>query len=76
MVFVVTLTLGSQPKQRFAKVQAKNEAWESHFMLSKMQESVREWTPTLPNELSFWELGSQWTYEFSKGDYKSQNSLD
>jgi len=33
---VVTLTLGSQPRQRLAKVQAKNEAWESHFMLPRV----------------------------------------
>jgi hypothetical protein len=32
--FVTTLTLGSQPRQGFAKVQAKREARESHFMLS------------------------------------------
>jgi hypothetical protein len=31
--FVATLALGLWPKQRFAKVRAKNEAWESHFML-------------------------------------------
>jgi hypothetical protein len=32
-VFVVTLPLGSRPKQRIAKVHAKNEAPESHFMV-------------------------------------------
>jgi hypothetical protein len=31
-VNVVTLTLGSRPKQGLAKVQAKSEARESHFM--------------------------------------------
>jgi hypothetical protein len=30
---VVTLALGLQPRQRLAKVRAKNETWESHFML-------------------------------------------
>jgi hypothetical protein len=30
---VTTLILSSQPKQRLAKVQAKSEARESHFML-------------------------------------------
>jgi len=30
---VVTLTLGSQPRQGLAKVGADNEAQESHFML-------------------------------------------
>jgi hypothetical protein len=30
---VATLALGSRPKQKLAKVQAKSEARESHFML-------------------------------------------
>jgi hypothetical protein len=30
---VATLTLGSQPKQRLAKVRVESEAQESHFML-------------------------------------------
>jgi hypothetical protein len=33
---VATLTLGSRPKQWLVKVRAKNEAQESHFMLSRM----------------------------------------
>jgi hypothetical protein len=45
-------------------------------MLSRMQESVREWTPTFPNELPLWELESKWTPESSKGDCMGQNSLD
>jgi len=44
-------------------------------MLPGMQENVRQGTPTLPNELPFWELESQWTLEFSKGDYRGQNLL-
>jgi hypothetical protein len=32
-VDVATLALGSWPKQGLTKVRAKNEAWESHFML-------------------------------------------
>jgi hypothetical protein len=32
--------------------------------------------PTLPNELSFWELESRWAPEFSESNYKGQNSLD
>jgi hypothetical protein len=31
--FITILTLGLQPKQGHAKVRAKNEAWEPHFML-------------------------------------------
>ncbi len=41
---VTTLTLGLQ------NLWAKNEAHESHFMLLGMQESVREWTPTVPTD--------------------------
>jgi hypothetical protein len=50
---VATLTLGLWPKQMLMKVQAKYEARESHFMLSGVQESVREWTFTLASELLF-----------------------
>jgi len=39
---VATLTLGSRPRQGLAKVWAKSEAQESHFMLLGVQESVRE----------------------------------
>jgi hypothetical protein len=73
---VATLVLGSQWKQRFTKVWAKNEALELHFMLLGMWENVRECTSTLPNEFSIWELESEWTFKFSKNDYKGQNSLD
>jgi len=73
---VITLTLSSWLKQGLANVQAKNETQESHFMFSGVQESVKEWTPTLPSELLFWELKSKWTFKFSKGDCRGQNSLD
>jgi hypothetical protein len=39
---VATLSLGLQPKQGLAKVRAKYEARESHFMLSRVQENVRK----------------------------------
>jgi hypothetical protein len=45
-------------------------------MLPGVQETTREWTPTLPSELSLWELESQWTPESSEGDCKNQNSLN
>jgi hypothetical protein len=57
-------------------LRAKKEAWESHFMLSIVQKNVREWTLTLPSELPFWEFESWWTFKFSEGDSKGQNSLD
>jgi hypothetical protein len=34
--YVITLALGSQPKQGLARVRAKREVRESHFMLSRM----------------------------------------
>jgi len=68
--------LGLTTKARAYEGVGQEWARESHFMLLGMQESVREWTLTLPNELPLWELESQWTPEFSKGDYKGQNSLD
>jgi hypothetical protein len=43
---VATLALGSWPMQGLTKVEAKYEAWESHFMFPGMQESVREWMIT------------------------------
>jgi len=45
-------------------------------MLSEVQENVREWTFTFPSEFPLWELESQWTPKFLKGDCKGQNSLD
>jgi hypothetical protein len=40
--FIVTLTLGWQPKEGLAKVWAKREARESHFMFPRVYESVKE----------------------------------
>jgi hypothetical protein len=42
LFFLTTLALGSQPKQRLARVWAKREAWDSHFMFLGMLENVRE----------------------------------
>ncbi len=57
-------------------MRAKREARESHFIFLGVQKSVREWTLTLPKELSIWELESLWTPKFSKNNRKGQNSLD
>jgi len=73
---VVTLTLGSWPRQGLVKLRAKSEAQESHFTFPRMWECVREWTFTLPSELSFWELESRWIPEFSMSNYKGQNPLN
>jgi hypothetical protein len=57
-------------------VWAKSELG-SHISCSwECKESVREWTSTLPNELSLWELESQWILEFLKSNCRGQNSLD
>jgi hypothetical protein len=45
-------------------------------MFLGVQKIVREWTLTLPNELSFWELESKWIPKSSKSDYKGQNLMD
>jgi len=45
-------------------------------MFPGMQKSVREWTLTLLNELPFWELEFQWTFESLESDCRGQNSLD
>jgi hypothetical protein len=39
---VATLALGSQPRQGLARLRAKREARGSHFMLPRVQKSVRE----------------------------------
>jgi hypothetical protein len=54
----------------------KGAGQESHFMLPRVQESGREWTPTLPSELPLWELESQWTFKYSEGNCKEKISLD
>jgi hypothetical protein len=41
-VNVVTLALGLRHRQGFTKVRAKSEAQGSHFMVSAVQESVKE----------------------------------
>jgi len=45
-------------------------------MLMGVQESVREWTFTLPSELPLWELESRWTSKCLEDDFKGQNPMD
>jgi len=73
---VATLALGSRPKQGFARLRVKREAWRSHLMFLGVQKNVREWTLTFRSELPFWELESQWTFKFSEGKCRGQNPLD
>jgi hypothetical protein len=42
IIFVTTLTLGSRPRQGLAKVLAKSEVEESHFIFLGVKESVRD----------------------------------
>jgi hypothetical protein len=42
IITIVTLTLGSRPKQGLTKVRAKYEARESHFIFLGVQGSARE----------------------------------
>jgi hypothetical protein len=44
-------SLGLATKAKACEGVGQKRARESHFMLPRMQENVREWTPTLPNEL-------------------------
>jgi hypothetical protein len=69
-------SFGLATKSKVCKVVSQNWAQKSHFMLLGVQESVREWTPTLPSELPFCELKSQWTPKFLEGNCKGQNSFD
>jgi hypothetical protein len=69
-------SLGLATKARVCKGAAQEWAQESHFMLQGVQESVREWTPTFPSELSLWELESQWISKSSQGNCRCQNSLN
>jgi hypothetical protein len=76
MPFCHNLNLGLATKVRACKGVGQEWAQESHFMLLGVQEKVREWTSTPPNELPLWEFESQWTSKFLEGDCKGQNSLD
>jgi hypothetical protein len=76
MVHYCNPSLGLATKARVYKGAGQDWARESHIMFPEVQKSVKKWTLTLPSEFPFWELESQWTPEFSEGDYKSQNSLD
>ncbi len=39
---VITLALGSQPRQGLVRLWAKKEAQESHFALPKVQKNMRQ----------------------------------
>jgi hypothetical protein len=75
--------LGLATKARVCKVvgqegspRVASHAPESHISCSQEWKRMREWTFTLPSELSFWELKSQWTPKFSEGNFRGHNPLD
>jgi len=53
----------------------KKETWEAHLILPGVQESVKEWTLTLPRQLPLRELESRRTPESSRSDCRGQNPL-
>jgi hypothetical protein len=69
MIFVITLALGSRPRQGLTRARAKMEAQECGRMW--------KWTLTLPSELPCCELESQWTssglLESLESDCRGQN---
>ncbi len=71
---VATLALGLQPRQGFARLQAKREAG-SHITYSRECEKVWANEPSHPKGVPLWELESRRTPESSKGDCRGQNSM-
>jgi len=67
-------SLGLVTKARAYKVASQKWAWESHFMILRVQKSVREWTLTLPSELPLWKLESQWTPGSSESYCRGQSN--
>jgi hypothetical protein len=72
---IATLALGLRPRQRGCKGAGQEKAQESHHILPRMEESVREWTLTLSMQLPLWEIESRWTLEISKNAFKGQNLM-
>jgi hypothetical protein len=48
----------------------------SHIYVHESVEECEGMNFTLPNELPFWELESQWIPKFSENNRKGQNPLD
>jgi len=66
---VVTLALGSWPRQGLARLQAKRRS-------PGVKESVREWTLTIWREFPPWELESYWTPKCLENDCRGENPID
>jgi hypothetical protein len=72
-LFVTTLTLGSRPKQRVARVWVKNETRESHHILLGVQ---RVWGHEPSHSQVNSDVGSwspEWTPKSSEHNFRGQN---
>jgi hypothetical protein len=72
---------GRKPRSQnkgIVRVRAKRKP-RSHIIYSrqceKVLESVREWTLTVPRQLSLWEMESRWTPKNSESDCRGQASM-
>ncbi len=72
---VATLALGSRPKQRFARLQAKKEV-ENHTTYSRECERVWGNEPSHPRKSPTLGVGVRWTPNFSEDDCRGQTSMD
>ncbi len=72
--FVITLALGSRPRQGFARLWAKREA-KNRTTYSRECEKVWRNEPSHPKGVPLWELKSRWTPEYSEGDCRGKNSM-
>jgi hypothetical protein len=70
---IMTLTLGSQPRQGAWKGEGQECNPKVTFPLPRVQENVREWTHTFPNGLPFWEFESWGTFQSLEDDLRGQN---
>jgi hypothetical protein len=70
---VATVALGSQPRQGFARLWARKEAWESHLVLLGVQKNVREWALTLLNDSHFGSWSPKWILESLECNCRGQN---
>jgi hypothetical protein len=75
IIVITTLTLGSWPRQGLARGQNKRETREAHLIFPRVQESVREWTLTLPRQLPLEELEFRKTPESSGSNCRGQTPL-
>jgi hypothetical protein len=74
--YVAILALSLRLRQRACKVAGQEGNPRVTLHVPGSVKSVTEWTLRLPRQLPLWEMESQWTPEFLKGNFRGQNSLD